>query len=123
MKVRWGEARDRQVHWQSGKPWLWRGQFTAPGITRAILTEGETDAIRLIDAGAEADGQTLVVAMPSAGWGKNIVAIWRERFRGKAVTLCFDADKAGQDYTAFVNGALRGIAASVRVLDWKEIAP
>lgn len=123
MKVRWDEAGGRQVRWHFGKPWLWRGQFTEPSITHAILTEGETDAIALINAGAEADGQTLVVAMPSAGWGKYAVAIWRERFRGRAVTLCFDADKPGQDYTDFVGGALCGIAAKVDVHCWQEIAP
>ena len=123
MKVRWDEAGGRRVRWHFGKPWLWREQFNQPGIMHAMLTEGETDAIRLIDAGAEADGRTVVVAMPSAGWGKSTVAIWRERFRGKAVTLCCDADKPGQGYTDFVGGALCGIAAKVEFFSWQGIAP
>lgn len=83
-----------------GKDFLWEGEGLSlwrrhgiPCATHIYLTEGETDAIALVDAGVEDDPYATVVAVPGAG---NFQQAWAEQFKGKVVTLCFDNDKAGQ---------------------------
>lgn len=119
VKLRWEENGERMIRWHLGKPSLWRGEFLrVPDFGRVFLTEGETDAIRLFDAGAEADGVTLVVALPSAS---TFAPAWAEQFAGKDVTLAMDHDDAGQKATMRVGKLLHPIARRLSILNWKEI--
>lgn len=117
VKLRWrAENGERVIRWHFGKPWIWRGAFLRiPDFRRVIVTEGETDAISLIDAGEETHGETLVVALPSASTFK---PEWAARFAGKDVTLALDNDHAGQKATARVGTILRRVAKSVSEVDW-----
>jgi len=120
VKLRWRHNGERRFGWHFGKPWLWRGGYLAvPAWSRVILAEGETDGIRLIDAGAEEDGKTLVVALASAS---TFAPAWAQRFRGKDVILALDNDEAGQRATERIGGFLRHSARTVGVLNWKEVA-
>ena len=107
----------KDLLWE-GSTSLWRGELL-PGATDAYLTEGETDAIALIDSGIEKTPGHLVVAAPSATTFKKE---WAEHFKGKTVTLCFDNDKAGENAVQTVSFMLKPYAKTVLNLDWKEVA-
>ena len=82
----------KEFIWEGGGLSLWR-RHSIPCATHIYLTEGETDAIALVDAGVEDDPNVVVVAVPGAG---SFQAEWAEQFTGKVVTLYFDNDKAGE---------------------------
>ena len=82
-----------------GKEFIWEGEGLSlwrrhhlQSANHIYLTEGETDAIALVDAGVEDDPYSAVVAVPGAG---SFQPSWAEQFTGKTVTLCFDNDEAG----------------------------
>jgi twinkle protein len=114
VKLRWRQHGERIVRWAFGKPWLWRGSLIDTATT-IYLSEGETDAISLIDAGLESDGRTVAVALPSA---TTFNERWAGLFLGKEVILAFDADKAGQEATRRVSRLLHRHAASLKRLNW-----
>jgi len=114
VKLRWRQHGERIVWWAFGKPWLWRGSLIDTA-TAIYLCEGETDAISLIDAGLEADGRTVAVALPSA---TTFNERWATLFAGKDVILAFDADKAGQEATRRVSRLLHPHVASLKQLNW-----
>src|SRR5207248_5202181 len=67
-KIRFRQQGEKVIYWLFGKPFIWRGAYLSiPSRTKIFLCEGETDAIALLDAGAEKnDPAKLVVAVPSA---------------------------------------------------------
>jgi len=93
-----------------GKPWLWRGAYLTFAQT-VYVTEGETDAIALIDAGIETDPGTIAVAIPSAS---TFNEEWVQLFRSKDVVLAFDADDAGQGATLKVSKLLLPFVRSLK---------
>jgi hypothetical protein len=127
VKVRapWKQGTGRKFIWEKiedrrSEVGLWRSDFLGRSPRRrAIITEGETDCISLLDAGAEDDGQTLVVAMPNC---ETFNAADAPRFVGKDVTLALDGDVAGECGTVKTVSLLRAHARSVRVVNWKEVA-
>jgi twinkle protein len=114
VKLRWRQDGERIVRWAFGKPWLWRGSYINVA-SRVYLSEGETDAISLIDAGVELDERTVAVALPSAS---TFDERWAKLFEGKEVILVFDADKAGQDATRRLARLLQPHVASLKQLNW-----
>jgi twinkle protein len=117
VKLRWRQDDERVIWWTFGKPWLWRGSLI--DIARTIyLCEGETDAISLIDAGLESDGQTIAVAVPSAS---TFNERWANLFTGKDVVLAFDADKPGEEATRRVSRFLHAHVTSLKQLNWGEL--
>jgi len=116
MKVRWDRAVAREIRWVFGGPSsMWREQRVAAAGT-IYVTEGESDAITLIDAGMENDGRTAVVALPSA---TTLSPSFVPLFAGKHVILCLDADKAGECATNKFGSMLQGNVASLAQLDLK----
>ena len=93
-------------------PWAMR-----PEVQTVFICEGESDAIALIEAGAERDPSCAVVAAP----GTAFKAAWGPLFAGKRVVLCLDLDDAGRAATAKVAGILRPHAAAV--LSWNGGTP
>src|SRR5205823_6624891 len=84
--------------------------------TKIFLCEGETDAIALLDAGAEKnDPAKLVVAVPSAS---TFNEKWARLFTGKDVLLCFDNDAAGNAAVDRVGKFLQGHARTIRAIGW-----
>jgi hypothetical protein len=68
MKVRYRSKGQRIIFWAFGEPWLWRGSFLAiASRTKVFLTEGETDAISLLDLGAESDPAKVESASARSG--------------------------------------------------------
>jgi hypothetical protein len=123
IKLRWREGGERRIRFHCGNAGqLWRGWLLTPRVGKVFVTEGETDAITLLDAGAEAEaagdqaetagGQTVtaVVALPSATIPLGTV----ELLAGKDVVLCLDQDPAGCQATAKLEAALTGHARSLR---------
>lgn len=117
VKLRWRQHGERIVRWAFGRPWLWRGSYIDRART-IYLCEGETDAISLIDAGLEACGQMLAVALPSAS---TFNERWATLFAGKDVVLAFDADNAGREATRRVSRFLHPYVASLKQLNWKGL--
>lgn len=109
MKVRDWPGRD--FRWNCGSPSLWRGHRVEDPDT-VFVTEGETDAISLIDAGVECCGG-IVVSIPSSTTTR---AEWFQTWIGKKVFLCFDNDDAGASATKKVIKALNGITERISVL-------
>ncbi|HVF73331.1 MAG TPA: toprim domain-containing protein [Chthoniobacterales bacterium] len=114
-KLRYRENGERIIRWAFGKPWLWRGAFIKQSQT-LYLSEGESDAITLIDAGIENEAGTSVVALPSAS---TFDQSWNDLFREKDVILAFDNDRAGSDATARVSRLLQPTAKSLCRLNWE----
>jgi len=119
MKVRCRRKEQRIIFWAFGKPWIWRGAYLSiPHRNNVFLCEGQTDAISLLDFGAEKDPAKLVVATPSAS---TLNEIWTPFFKGKDVVLCFDADEAGKKATDRVASTLSGHARTIQALDWEGL--
>jgi hypothetical protein len=102
--------------WSEGTTGLWRASQLESAKT-IYLTEGESDAITLIDGGI-LDSTTQVIAVPGATAFKKK---WAARFTGKTANLCFDSDEAGQQAVESVSEHLSGFAAEINALDWTEV--
>ncbi|MEM7386300.1 MAG: toprim domain-containing protein [Verrucomicrobiota bacterium] len=118
MKLRSKWNGERRIRWAFGKPDLWRA-FNLSKSVEVYLTEGESDAITLIDEGMEHPGYSCVVALPSASTFK---PSWAKRFARKRVALCFDNDRAGEEARDKVAGHLDGVAAEIKAIDWEAVA-
>jgi hypothetical protein len=104
--------------WLCGRatePWR-MGWARKPEVGTVFLTEGESDALALIEAGIEADGTAAVVASPGTSFPRE----WAPLFRGKRTVLCFDNDHAGRVATSTVAAMLKGHAREI--LTWKGTA-
>ena len=113
-KARWkASGGGRMIRWTVGGPdgHLWRAECLHSDIRTVIVCEGETDAISLVSLGVEADGQTLVVALPSASAPFDAAPL-----AGQDVVLVPDADAAGERCLVRVARLLRGVAARLRLL-------
>jgi len=106
IKVRWKKDGERIIRFHTGNAaQLWRGWMILPTTRKVYVTEGETDAITLIDAGAETEADSLVVALPSASTlPPDLVAA----LSGCEVVLCLDHDKAGLEATKKMEALLSG---------------
>jgi hypothetical protein len=91
----------------------WRAEWIKPEVRTVYLTEGESDALALIETGLENDGTAAVIASPGTSFSRE----WVPMFAGRKVVLCFDLDTAGQTAAAKVAGLLKGHAAEI--LAWK----
>lgn len=109
-------------HSWNGREWMKGAQqvripYRLPDVIAAdtvYICEGEKDADRLADLG-------LVATTAPEGAGK-----WRPElnqwFTGKQVIILADNDKPGREHADQVEGALRGIAASVRSVHFPMLA-
>jgi hypothetical protein len=112
IKVRWKNGDERIIRFHTGNAaQLWRGWMILPTTRKVYVTEGETDAITLIDAGAEKEGDCLVVALPSAS---TIPGDAAETLAGRDIVLCLDHDKAGLEATKKMEAALSGKVRSLK---------
>lgn len=103
--------------WEGSADSLWRQDRISKART-IYITESETDAIAMINAGVElADGAAVVAAPSATTWKTH----WNELFRGKEVVLCFDNDEAGRAGTQAVGAQLTPYAKTVCVFDWSRI--
>lgn len=86
---------------------------------RVFLTEGETDAISLLDWGDfEVPGQSTVLALPCASaWDD----AWRLLLTGREVLVMTDEDAAGHAAARRVFEKLRGHAARLAHLSLREL--
>jgi hypothetical protein len=82
---------ERIIKWRFGKPTLWR-LFSVFLAWKFYLTEGESDAISLIDEGVERAPGVSVLAAPCSGF--NLAAL-ASLFIDKEIVLVPDPDKAG----------------------------
>ena len=107
----------KDFSWEFGHQHLWRGD-RIKSAQNILLTEGETDAITLIDMGVEKADEVAVVCMPGAS---SFQEEWAKLFSGKTVTMCFDSDEAGQAATTRVAALLHPYAAEIRVVNPGEV--
>ncbi len=97
--------------WMFGKPdSLWRSHRLNAETRHVHITEGETDAITLINAGLEESLTERVVAVPGASCWRNE---WAGQFRGLHVTIWPDFDAPGQRLAARICESLNNVAAKV----------
>jgi hypothetical protein len=111
---------ERIVRWRFGKPTLWRlfGVFLA---WKFYLTEGESDAISLIDEGVETEPGVCVLAVPCAGFN---LAPLASLFIDKEIVLVPDPDDAGLKAATKWVAALEPYAAHLSYLNFisKEVS-
>jgi hypothetical protein len=113
IKQRWRKQTDRVIRWSVGGPAsLWREAMILPITRKVFLTEGETDALSLLDAGAEPSPEVVVAALPNAGV---IPPGMAEKLAGREVVLCLDNDPAGQAASAKVAALIEPAVASLKV--------
>lgn len=124
IKVRdpWGKhgVRFAWAYGRATEPWRYTLNAWRPWIKGYLITEGESDALALIEAGLGnvCDGNTAVVASP----GTSFLKEWGKLFSGRETMLCFDIDEAGQQAAERVARVLSPHARSVRILnDWEGI--
>jgi twinkle protein len=121
LKARWKDVSgQRVIRFLCGNASeLWRGWLLSERITKVFVCEGETDAISMIDAGAEIDDNVLVVSLPSAS---TIPADIAQRLAGKDAVVCVDNDKAGRDARLKLLAALDGHVATLKTFTWRQAA-
>ncbi len=119
IKLRWRDRQsgERVIRWAAGKPRaFWREGLDRPHTHTLCITEGETDAIALLDAGVEdARRETLVVALPSASAIPPGAAAFAT---GRHVIIYPDDDRAGRASFQKLATALLPVAASIK--QWKH---
>ncbi len=108
---------DKEFIWECEGISLWRGHLLTEAA-HIYLTESETDAIALIDAGLENNPGVAVVAAPSATSFKKE---WAEHFQDKVVIFCFDADEAGEEALKRIAILLHPYAKQMSTVDLKEV--
>jgi len=86
---------------------------------RVVLCAGEFDM--MVTRRRVGDDNTAVVTF-TCGEGNLPAPEWLEHFRGKAVLVAYDVDDAGRKGARKVVAALRGVAASVAVVDLSAFA-
>jgi hypothetical protein len=122
IKLRWQhEDGERRFVFACGKPHsLWRAHRREKHTERAIITEGETDGITLIDFGYDT-GATRVFSVPSA----SVLPLeWPRALAGLSeVILALDADDAGQRHVKEWAAIIRPHVGTVRAINWKVVAP
>ncbi len=120
IKLRWrDESGKRRFVFACGKPHsLWRAHMREGRTEQAIITEGETDAITLIDLGHDT-GATRIFSVPSAStWPLD----WRRALAGlDEVIFATDADEAGQRHVAEWAEIIRPHVGKVRSINWKAV--
>lgn len=101
---------ERRFKFHFGKSWLWRGELI-PQTETIYITEGETDAITLIDCGMEDDGGIAVVGLQGATLN---IEPWAILFTDKDVIISTDYDEAGRKAAQNIKQALSGFARSIK---------
>lgn len=122
VKLRWQEQGERRIAWAfGGNRELWRQDRLDGGTVRTVyVTEGESDAISLLDAGAEASTDGAVVAIPGAScWRPE----WKPLFAGRDVVVVTDADEAGEKAARRILAELAAVAARVVRLNPLDLLP
>ncbi len=105
-----------RFQWIVGKATApWRMEWVKPETETIYLTEGESDALAIIEAGIEDDGTAVAVASPGTSFPRE----WAPMFTGKRVVICFDRDEAGQAATKNVAVLLKEHAREVQ--QWRGI--
>lgn len=122
IKIRNLQRSKIRFQWLMGraeKPW--RAHYLKrPNITRVFLTEGESDAIALIDAGLEnlfprsGETGTTIVASP----GTSFKAEWAHLFKGKDLVLCTDNDDAGEKSAQRIAALCNPFTKTIRRYQW-----
>jgi hypothetical protein len=111
----------RIIKWWFGKPTLWRlGCLT---LSRKVyLSEGETDAISLVDEGVEQEPGVSVIAVPCSTF---CLAPLAPLFKDKEVVLVPDPDEAGLKARTKWVSALEPYAARLSYLNFisMELSP
>lgn len=104
----------------------WRAHFLErPQVTRVFLTEGESDAIALIDAGLEnlhpKEGETgtTIIASP----GTSFKAEWASLIAGKDLVLCMDNDNAGNKAAEKIAQLCQPFAKTISRFQWPTAQP
>jgi hypothetical protein len=115
MKVRaWPK---KIIEWEFGTQTIWR-RDRMEMAQHVFVTEGETDSISLLDAGIEEDAGVAVVCVPGASAFQKA---WCPIFTGKAVTLCFDNDGAGEKGARITADFLRPYAKEIFAVNFGEV--
>jgi hypothetical protein len=107
--------------WLFGKPQsLWRADHVLAATQTLHVSEGETAAVSLIDAGLDNGVSEIVLAAASAtSWRDD----WGPLFQGRHVVIWPDADAAGEKLKERIIGSIGRIAQSIKVASVREVQP
>ena len=114
VKLRSDYNGQRRFYWKFGTgAALWR-QARIQEASTVYVTEGESDAITLLDEELDCDATVAVVAIASATtFAKGTAGV----LNGRDVVLCFDADDAGAKAEQRLLSMIAGTAKSVSRVD------
>jgi CHC2 zinc finger len=119
IKARWP---GKVIRWICGSAAgeCWRQSLILKSHRTIYFTEGEVDALQMIDQSYDVPGEALVIAIASAS-----VLPDPRPFRGKEVVIIPDADDAGRKCAEKLTAAVLPLARSVAVvnLDLEEADP
>lgn len=122
IKIRNAKGSKIRFKWLVGraeKPWR-AHHLDRREVSRVFLTEGESDAVALIDAGIENihpdEGEigTAIIASP----GTSFKAEWAELLAGKDLVLCMDQDTAGNNAARKIAAICKPFTKSISLYSW-----
>jgi hypothetical protein len=122
IKIRNAKGSKVRFQWLVGravKPWR-AHHLDRREVSRVFLTEGESDAVALIDAGLEilhpekGEVGTAIIASP----GTSFKAEWAELLAGKDLVLCMDRDTAGDTAARKIAGLCKPFTNSISLYSW-----
>jgi hypothetical protein len=118
-RIKWRRPEGNSYKFLFGKSWIWRGGLI-PNHQIIYITEGEPDAITLINSGIEeANKEVAVVALQGASFKLDP---WAFLFKGKQVIISTDYDKAGEIAARNIASALKSSAQQISILDLRKKA-
>lgn len=103
-----------KFRWLFGKPDApWRGDRLLACTETVHITEGETAAISLIDAGLDNETTEIALAVPGASCWRDE---WAKMLRGRCVVIWPDADDAGDKLKQRIIQSVSHCAKSIEVV-------
>jgi DNA primase len=119
IKARWKDAEgERVIRWLVGSAAgeCWHQSLLIRSHRKIYITEGESDALTLISLEAEIPGESLVVALASAGMMPK-----REPFAGRDIVIVPDPDQAGEAAENKLRALLQPVARSILTIPIQKV--
>lgn len=126
IKLRNNPTYTPRFKWLCGsaeRPWRIRKFLDNDLVTRVFLTEGESDALAMIDACMENTSPSsdeigsVVIAIPGTSFREE----WAKLFTDADLVLCMDSDEAGQKATMRISRLCAPYVKSISQINWENL--